>query len=227
MPEWSTYSLANFLMFSARTYYRLFERHNAAVWPAHLAALAAGVIILVALFRPSANGGRISAALLAAAWLFVAWAYLFRAYSTIHWAGRYFAAAFAAQAGLLLWRGVVRPQLSFASRGSAAAQAGLGLFAFALLLQPLAGLFAGRPWTQLEVFGLTPDPTATATLGLLVAVGRAGWMLWPIPLGWCAFSTATLWTMHPPDWFVLPLLGLVSLAFALSGRLRGGGVIVT
>ena len=34
MPEWWTYSLSDFLMFSPRTYYRLFELHNAAIWPA-------------------------------------------------------------------------------------------------------------------------------------------------------------------------------------------------
>ena len=34
-------------------------------------------------------------------------------------------------------------------------RAGLGLFLFALFLQPLVGLLAGRTWEQLEVFGLT------------------------------------------------------------------------
>ena len=47
MSEWWTYSPANFLMFSARTYYRLFELHNKALWPAHGLALLTGFAILV------------------------------------------------------------------------------------------------------------------------------------------------------------------------------------
>ena len=45
MPEWWTYSLADFLLFSPRTYYRLIERHNDAVWPAQLVTLGLGVLI--------------------------------------------------------------------------------------------------------------------------------------------------------------------------------------
>jgi hypothetical protein len=33
MTEWWTYRLSDFLMFSARTYRRLFELYNAEVWP--------------------------------------------------------------------------------------------------------------------------------------------------------------------------------------------------
>ncbi len=43
MPDWSTYRLEDFLLFSPRTYYRLFELHNAAVWPGQVLALAAAV----------------------------------------------------------------------------------------------------------------------------------------------------------------------------------------
>ena len=43
MSEWWTYSLSDFLMFSARSYWRLTELYNRDVWPAQLVALAAGV----------------------------------------------------------------------------------------------------------------------------------------------------------------------------------------
>jgi hypothetical protein len=36
MSEWWTYSLSDFLLFSPRTYYRLFELYNLAVWPWHV-----------------------------------------------------------------------------------------------------------------------------------------------------------------------------------------------
>jgi hypothetical protein len=39
MPEWWTYTLSDFLLFSPRAYYRLIERHNAAVWPWQLGSV--------------------------------------------------------------------------------------------------------------------------------------------------------------------------------------------
>ena len=42
MSEWWTYHLSDFLLFSPRTYYRLFELYNAAIWPAQIVALGAG-----------------------------------------------------------------------------------------------------------------------------------------------------------------------------------------
>ena len=53
MSEWSTYRLADFLLFSPEIYYRLFELHNNAVWPAQLAAALAGLgILALTLFQP-------------------------------------------------------------------------------------------------------------------------------------------------------------------------------
>ena len=49
--EWWTYSLSDLLLFSPRTYYRLFELYNEAVWPMHVAA-ALGVPV-VAVFGPT------------------------------------------------------------------------------------------------------------------------------------------------------------------------------
>ena len=40
---------------------------------------------------------------------------------------------------------------------------GLALFLFALVLQPLIGPLLGRPWAQVELFGLAPDPTVVGT----------------------------------------------------------------
>ena len=111
MSEWWTYCLTNFLLFSPRTYYRLFELYNAEVWPLQLVTLALGVAIAFLVWRPRAWSGRAVAAILAALWLFVAWAYLLERYDTINWAARYFAIAFVLQAALLVWTGVIRDRL--------------------------------------------------------------------------------------------------------------------
>ena len=99
MSEWWTYAPANFVMFTARTYYRLCERHNAALWPAHIAALLAGAVVLALLWRrPGPQTARIAVGVLAAGWLVVAGTYFWARYATIHTGGRWLAVAFAAQA---------------------------------------------------------------------------------------------------------------------------------
>ncbi len=65
MPEWWTYTLSDFLLFSPRTYYRLIERHNEALWPAQVAAFGLGFVIVGLLRRPSARQGRIMSTILA------------------------------------------------------------------------------------------------------------------------------------------------------------------
>src|SRR5262245_42771856 len=107
MSEWWTYTISDFLMYSPRTYYRMVERHNLAVWPGQIVALALGLVVLVLLWRPSARQGRIIAGLVALLWSWVAWGFLWRRYATINWAAGYFAAAFAVEALLFIWIGVV------------------------------------------------------------------------------------------------------------------------
>jgi hypothetical protein len=215
MSEWWSYGLSDFLLFSPRTYYRLFELYNAAVWPAQIAAIAVGLAILVLLRRPSAVQGRVVAALLAACWLWVAVAFHLERYATINWAASYFAAGFAVEAALLLWIGVARGGLGLRLAPDLASRVGLGIFLVALAVQPLIGPVLGRGWRSAEIFGLAPDPTAVATLGLLLPTGgRPPWLLMILPVLWCAFTGTTLWTMEAPDFWVAPLAAVLVVMLA-------------
>ena len=221
MSEWWTYTLSDFLMFSPRTYYRLFELHNAAIWPAQVATVLVGLAILWRLRRPEASRGRLIAALLSGCWLFVAGDFHLVGYAKINWAAVYFAAAFGLEAALLIWTGVVRGALPF-ERGSAASRrVGFWLFLFALLLEPSIGPLLGRSWRQVEVFGAAPDPTAVATLGVLaLAAGRARWELLAVPAIWCGITGATLLAMKAPDFCVPPAAGALALWLAAVRTFR-------
>ena len=105
MSDWLSYTPSDFLLFSARTYYRLFELYNRAIWPGQILALMLGLVILWLLHRGSARQGLIVTAILAAGWLWTAWAYLLEHYDTINWAARYFAIGFAIEALLLVGTG--------------------------------------------------------------------------------------------------------------------------
>jgi hypothetical protein len=214
MSEWWTYSLSDFLMFSPRTYYRLFELYNLAVWPWHVPAVGLGLAVLVVWLRGGAWQGRVVAAVLAACWLFVACAYLLARYDTINWAGSYFAVAFAIEALLLVWTGLVRNRLPLRPPRDVAGVAGFCIFVLALLAWPLIGPLLGRPWLQAELFGVAPDPTVVATLGVLVAADRTRWELFVVPLLWCAVGGATLWTMQSPDALLMPAAALLALVLA-------------
>jgi hypothetical protein len=214
MSEWWTYHLSDFLLFAPRTYYRLFELYNAAIWPGQIAAIALGIVILALLLAPGRAGGRVIAVLLAAAWLWVAWAYLWTRYATINWAAPWFAGAFAVEALSLLLVGAVGGGLSFAATADRVRRAGVGIFLFALAVQPLIGPLLGRPWRQIEVFGIAPDPTVIATLGILTATAGTRWELTVIPLVWCAINGATLWTMEAPDACIVPVVMVLALFLA-------------
>lgn len=220
MSEWWTYRLSNFLLFSPRTYYRLFELYNRAIWPAQLASIAGGLLILVFLLRPSPRRDRVAAAILAACWLWVAVAFHARRYATINWAAVYFAWAFGLQAALLVWTGVIRDRLDFKGASGAARRAGLGVFVFALGVYPWMGPLLGRGWGPSEVFGTAPDPTAIGTLGVVAfAAGRARWALVVIPAIWCVIAGATLKAMDAPEFWV-PLLAAALAIILPAGKRR-------
>jgi Family of unknown function (DUF6064) len=224
MSEWWTYTLSDFLLFSPRTYYRLFEIYNAAIWPAQIAAIGLGLAVLALLRR--AAGRRSIAAILAACWLWVAIAFHANRYATINWAAVYFAWAFGFEAALLIWTGVIRGRLTFERPADSASRAGQWIFLFALVVEPLVGPLLGRGWKQVEIFGVAPDPTAIATLGiLLLARGRGrGWLM-VIPAIWCAISGATLLAMKAPDSWIPPLAAALAICLAVwqgRGRRRRG-----
>ncbi len=218
MSVWLSYTLSDFLLFTPHTYYRLFELYNRALWPLHLLALALGLALIALLLRGGVWRGRAVAAILAACWLWVAWGYLYARYDSINWAARYFAVAFVVQAALLILVGVVMNR--FTPGADAVHRVGAAIVAFALLLQPLIAPLLGRPWLQMEVFGLTPDPTVAATLGALVALRRAHFSLLIIPLLWCALTGATLWAMAAPDALLMPAIAVLGLGLTVWKALR-------
>ena len=218
MDEWWTYTLSDFLLFSPRTYYRLLERHNQSVWPAHLLTVGLGLGILL-LLRPSTGGrGRVISAAVATLWAGVAWSFFWQRYATINWAATYFAWLFALQVLLVVWLGVVRKSLRYRVRRDAAGLAGTILLGLALAGYPLLAPLVGRPSQQAEVFGIAPDPTVLGTLGLLLLVeGRPRWGLLVIPVLWCVVAGATLWAMGSPE-APLPLLAALAVLVVSAQR---------
>lgn len=170
MTEWWTYGLSDFLMFSPQAYWRLVARYNAAWWPAQMVALAAGcgLLVLVLVRRPDVAAARAALVLLAAAWAWVGWAFHARQYAEIFLAAPWLAWTCGVQASMLL---VAAATSRDAHPAPAASKAGTLLLVLALLF-PLLAPLSGRDLQQAEVFGFMPDPTALATLGVLLALAQ-------------------------------------------------------
>jgi Family of unknown function (DUF6064) len=221
MSEWWTYRAEDFLLFSPRVYWRMFELHNAALWPLHIVTLAAGLIILLLIARRPGMGRWVSL-ILAMLWIFVGWSFLWNRYATINWAAVYVAPAFFVEGALLLVASVL-DDLAFGRRRPAG-WIGYLILGFALVGQPLLAPLQGRGWASSEVLGIAPDPTVMATLGvLLLARGRLLPWLLPIPALWCLLSGMTLQTMGEPQaWVPYAALALAAAAWTWTiGHERG------
>lgn len=217
MSEWWTYRPEDFLLFSPRVYWRMFELHNEAVWPLQIVAVLLGAAILVWTVRPRPWSARVVWVAMAAAWIFVGWSFLWARYATINWAAAYAVPVFAAEGLLLAWTGAWRGRLNVASWRALPSIAGLAIYLYALVVHPFLAILAGRPVEAAEIVGIAPDPTAMATLGLLLLTpgGAVTWALMAVPLAWCIVSWLTLRTMGAPEAWVL----LAAAGFAVGARL--------
>jgi Family of unknown function (DUF6064) len=222
MPEWWTYSLTDFLLFSPRTYYRLVERHNLALWPAQIVALALAVAVAGLLRRPTPARSRAIAGILAVLWAWVGWAFVARRYAAINWAASYLAWLFVAETLLLGWLGAAGGRLRFGWRRDPAGLVGGALFLGSVALYPVLAPALGRGWTQSELFGIAPDPTVLGTVGLLLMAEGSPHprrALLAAPLAWCLLGGATLLAMESPEaWILLPVAVLVPALSGARGR---------
>jgi hypothetical protein len=201
-------------MFSPEMYFRLYELHNAALWPATPAAGVLGLGLIWLTRRAGAARGRVVSALIAVAWAVVAWWFFHRLYAGINLAAPWFAVGFGVQAAVLLGVGAVAERLQFDWGRGLTPRLGLALLVFAVAVHPLIGpLAGGRDWRGAELFGLAPDPTALGTLGLLLMTRwRHRWALGLLPLLWCLASGLTWLAMDLPHGLLPPALGLLAAA---------------
>ncbi|MDJ0739326.1 MAG: DUF6064 family protein [Gammaproteobacteria bacterium] len=216
MTDWAGYALADFLMFAPDTYVRQFALLNAALWPLHVVLyLLAGAAAWR--LRPAVSQDAAVLWLLVPAWAACAWWFLHQRYAPISLAGDPWTGLFALQA-LLLAAVAARPALRLVTPRTRLP--GMLLIGYALLVHPLLGLPAGRDAAALEWFGLAPDPTALATLGVLLTLrGLPAALLALVPLAWCLFSGLSYLAMAMPLGTLAPLAAIAAaVARYLLGR---------
>lgn len=210
-----SYRPEDFLLFSEPVYWRLFLVHNDTFWPLQFGFLAGALAVALLVWRWPHRASGIPGLIAAVAWGFSGWAFFEESYASINWAAPYVAPLFYAEGIALLLLAGSR-HLSFQPRPAAARSAlGWTLLLYGLFIHPLQHLLADRPPLGFELFGLAPDPTAIATLGLLClsAGGRMVLLAMVAPLLWCLASWITLDTLGTGEkWIPLAAIGIALAA---------------
>ncbi len=217
MSDLWSYSLDDFLLFSPRVYDRMLELHNQSIWPFQVLAILLGVAALYLIFRPSHDRIRIIFAIYGAAWIWIAWSFFWHRYASINWAAQYVTPLAALQGASLIWFGSIKGWLDFEAPRSVGVMAIVGILAFAVVGYPFMASVMGRTWSAAEIFGVSPDPTAVATVAMLtLARGRGRWLLMLFPFLWCLVAGLTLWIMKVDAFFIAPVCALACVLLALQ-----------
>lgn len=220
LGDLDTYAISHFMPMAPEVYFRLFIRQNLAAWPSQLLTMTLGILLFALAWRRSSRYplGLLAGLVLGGSWIWVGWTFHLQLYSELNWAATYFGWSFIAQGGLLLLWGLRNRSALMAAPVGASQILGAVLTLFALAVYPLLGPMSGRSWQAIELFGTAPDPTALATLGLLLLPRRTSWLLGVIPVLWCLYSGATWWAMDWPAGLVMSLAALLFMG-AGCGRI--------
>ncbi len=211
MNGWQTYRLEDFIPFTPDIYWRLLERINETFWPLHILAVAIGLAALLLALR---GNKRIALALLAPAWLTSGIIFHLTYYAELNWAAPWFGWAFIAQTALLLavafFAGSIKTREP--SRGLST-WIGTTVAMVSLLGYPLISTTIGPGLSHAETYGLHPDPTAIATVGVLLIIlrGPTLWLTMLIPILWCVIGSLTLIAMDATG-ALIPLAAVTIIA---------------
>lgn len=216
MSDWQSYRLEDFIPFSPEIYWRLIERTNEAFWPLHILTVVLGVAALILALR---GNTRVALALLVPAWLSSGIIFHFNYYAELNWVAPWFGWGFIAQAALMTAVAAFKE----APRGNGHS----GRFAIWMGAPIAIGALLAYPLIAAETYGLHPDPTAIATLGILLTAlrgVRASFVL-TIPFLWCLVASLTLISMDAAwDWLPATVAVIVAVLFVFASiSSRGSG----
>ncbi|NKB58775.1 MAG: hypothetical protein GKS00_20795 [Alphaproteobacteria bacterium] len=210
--------------FSRDVFLDLVAQYNALLWPAQIAALLLGLVVLYFSIRTHDGNSRFPVLIVAVSWLAVGIGYFALHFSTLNWAAWLSAALFVTQALLLVWTGVIRSGFRLHYDNDIASQIGVALLAFAIAGYPLLGLATGTGTAALPIVGIDPGPTVLLTWGfLLLSTTPAPLVLAVIPFIAACVGAAAGWLIDLPADLVLPPAAVAGLWLILAKRRRYRG----
>ena len=208
--------------FTAEILDSVIGQYNQAIWPLPIVACVLVVAAVVPTLRPFPGSGRSVAAVLAVVWAWVGVGFHLGPAAAIDFAAPGYGAAFVLQALLLAWSGTVRGNLAFRFRPDPAGWTGLGCVALGVVGWPLLAALAGQSWPSLPLAGTSPDPTALASIGLLLlGSARDRLHLIVVPALWAAVAGLQGWMLDTPERLLLPAAAAIAVVLAIRAKVRG------
>lgn len=199
------------LPFNRGQFLDVFERYNAALWPASLVAYGLAALAVAMILTGREQPAKVTALVLFLMWAWTGTAYHLGYFAAINGAATIFGLLFLLQAALCL-------RAAFLGRWQLAAWSGWwsgvawALIAYAAVAYPLIGLSAGHRYAELPQFGVTPCPVTLFTFGLLLlSKPPYPWLLTVIPFIWSLVGGSAAFLLGVPQDYVLLASGVVSL----------------
>ncbi|MEX2365133.1 MAG: DUF6064 family protein [Pseudohongiellaceae bacterium] len=217
MDFWFSYRLSDFILFSERVYWRLFEQVNNLVGVFLPVLIALGCLLLVGVWSRHRAVQLATAVLLAALWLSSAVLFLRLYYFPVNWVAGYAVPFFLLEAGLIVMLSITRRLTRAPLKTEPRVYLGFLLLVYAVIAHPFTSLIFGRSLSSAEIVGLAPDATAMATLGVLLIIARPRvlWLLLPVPVVLLILSGLTLQTLGTQEaWVILFTLLIMAIALA-------------
>lgn len=207
--------------FTVEQFFEVFARYNLALFPWQIIAIFLGILAVLLLLRDTRAAAVGVLSILAVMWLVNGIGYHWLHFAPINPVARLFAAVFVAEAVLLLWAALARPDLRLVVRGDLVSILGLACIVFAIAVYPALGWLAGHRYPAVPMFGVAPCPTTIFTIGVLLQGQwrQVRWLL-VIPGLWAAVGgSASILLGVPQDYgLVAALVMLAGIAF---GQWRG------
>lgn len=205
--------------FSKDVFLDLVARLNATFWPAEIATVLLGLLVLYLALWPRPRLARHPALFLAVAWLNVSVLYFGSYFTTLNWAAWPAAVLFALQGLLTLWFGVFRDRLTLRYRADAAGRIGAGCLVFAAVLYPLFGHLTGTGHAAMPMLAFAPGPTVLFTWGaFLLAADRPPLILLAIPFVWSFIGATAAYLIGLPADQILPPAALAGVWLIIRRR---------
>ena len=169
--------------FTIEEFLDVFKQYNLDVWPAQMVFVLLALLCVYLILTNKSYKTRMVTSILAFYWLWMGLVYHLLFFALINPAAYLFAGLFMVQGILFFIHGVLRNPVCI-SHPKINIWAGSFLIAYALLIYPIIGYYAGHVYPFTPTFGL-PCPTTIFTFGIILLTGQK----WPIslmiiPLAW-------------------------------------------
>ncbi|WP_192877696.1 MULTISPECIES: DUF6064 family protein [Arenibacter] len=208
--------------FTIEEFLNTFKNYNESVFPAQYFTYLLGVIVVVNLFRPSRNSGKIISGILSLFWLWMGIVYHIIYFSTINKVAIVFGIAFIIQGILFLIVGVIADKLKYElelSKIGVSQIIAIVFIIYAMIGYPILNQLFGHSYPYSPIFGLAPCPTVIFTFAvLLLCYQKKSIYLLIIPFLWSIIGFSAAFNLGMIEDYGLVIAGILGLIFILKNK---------